>query len=219
MRILLIGPPGVGKGTQANLICSKYNLKHISTGDILRKYISDDSEIGKRISNYGIDCGKFVSDDLVNSIVSQLKSDKILDQSYLLDGYPRTVSQAEFYINNILNKNEKYLVIYLSTSNEYILNRISNRLTCINCGNIYNLQNDLPKIYGKCDICGNWLIIRSDDKVNILKERLEIYYRITSRVVDYFRNLDVLYEIDASYGINEIFSQVKKVIGEYYDLY
>lgn len=219
MKILLVGPPGVGKGTQANLICNRYNIRHISTGDILRKYIADDTDIGKKILNYGIECGRFVSDDLVNSIVSQLKSDKILGQSYLLDGYPRTVSQAEFYVNNILNENDKYLVIHLNTSNEYILDRISNRLTCINCGNIYNLQNDLPKIYGKCDICGNRLIIRSDDNINIFKNRLEIYDKMTSKVVDYFRNLDVLYEIDASYKINEIFSQVKKIIGEYYDLY
>lgn len=218
MKILLIGPPGVGKGTQANLICKEYKLKHISTGDILRKYASYKNEIGREILNSCIDSGKFVSDELINNIVNNLKNEKVLNQPYLLDGYPRTLFQAKFYINNILSKDDKYLVIYLSTSNEYILNRISNRLTCINCGRIYNLQNDLPKIYGKCDICKGQLRVRSDDKINIFKERLEIYYKMTFKLVEYFRNLDVLYEIDASYGIDEIFGKVKRVIGEYYDL-
>lgn len=219
MNVLLIGPPGVGKGTQSKLICNEYNIKHISTGDILRKHIVDNTEIGKEISSYGIDSGNFISDSLMNKILYQMKIDNILDDSYLLDGYPRTLSQAEFYINNILDKDQKYLVLHLNTDNQYILNRISNRLTCINCGSIYNLQNDLPKICGKCDKCGSNLIKRSDDKINIFKERLEIYYSITFKVVEYFRSLDVLYEIDASNDINEIFNQIKKVIGEYYDLY
>lgn len=219
MKILLIGPPGVGKGTQSKLICDEFNIRHISTGDMLRKHIVDKTEIGNQILKYGIDRGNFIPDSLINKLVNEMKLEGSLTESYLLDGYPRTISQAKFYTETILDKYSKYLVIHLNTDIEYILNRISNRLTCIGCGNSYNLQNNSPKVAGKCDICGSKLIKRSDDNINVFEDRLEIYYKNTVKVIEYFDNLDVLYEVNASQGINEIFSKIKTIIGEYYGSY
>lgn len=219
MKILLIGPPGVGKGTQSKLICDEFNINHISTGDILRKHIMNGTEIGKQILKYGIDKGNFIPDDLINDLVNQMKLEGSLRGSYLLDGYPRTISQAKFYTDTILDKYSKYLVVYLNTDIEDILNRVSNRLTCIGCGTSYNLKNNAPKTAGICDKCGSQLIKRADDYVNILKDRLEIYYKNTVNIIKYFEDLNVLYEVNASQGINEIFSEIKRIIGEYYDSY
>lgn len=219
MKILLMGPPGVGKGTQSKLVCGFYNLNHISTGDILRKHIDECTEIGKIINKFDINQGKFVPDDLINKLVWQIGKDGLLKQSYLLDGYPRTFNQALFYVNEILDKSSKYMVIYLNTDREYILNRISQRRVCISCGNVYNLKEISPKVFGVCDKCGNKLIQRLDDRLDIFKKRLEIYDNITFDIVKYFDSLSVLFEVDASGKINDVFNKIKSIIGEYYDLY
>lgn len=219
MKILLMGPPGVGKGTQSKLICDFYNLMHISTGDILRNHINEGTEIGKVIKKFDIHKGKFVPDYLINDLVKQIHDKDVYFDSYLLDGYPRTVDQAKFYVNEILKKDSKYMVIHLSANKDFILDRICNRVTCGKCGNVYNLKTKSPKIHGICDECGNNLVKRQDDDIEIFKKRLEIYNNVTYATINYFRELKVLFEVDASGEVEFIFNKIKNVIGEYYDLY
>lgn len=218
MKILLIGPPGVGKGTQSRLICDFFGVRHISTGNILRRHISDCTDMGRIISKFDINKGKFVPDDLVNDLVYKMKQDGRLTSSYLLDGYPRTLNQALFCVENIL-KNDKYIVIYLNSSKDDILNRILKRRVCENCNRVYNLDKFVPKVQGVCDECGGKLIQRLDDTREIFGNRLKVYFEITSEIVRYFKNLNVLYEVNASGNVEDIFNNIKNIVGEYYDLH
>ncbi len=218
MKILLIGPPGVGKGTQSKLVCEFFSVEHISTGDILRKHVYDCTGIGKFISRSDLNEGKFVQDDTINNLVYKMKEEGILTSSYLLDGYPRTMNQALFCVTNIL-RDSKYIVIYLNSDKADILNRILRRRVCINCGTVYNLENFVPKSQGVCDRCGGNLIHRSDDTKKVFHNRLKIYYEMTSGIIEYFRSLNVLYEIKASGSVEDVFNNIKDVVGEYYDLY
>lgn len=219
MKILLMGPPGVGKGTQSKLICNFYKIEHISTGDILRNHISKFSDIGQMINESHINNGNFVQDKLINNLMSEICLNYLFDKSYLLDGYPRTLNQSIFYVNKILTKSSKYLVIYLNADRNYILDRINYRLICPECNTIYNMKGNSPAICNICDKCGNKLIKRLDDKVDILRKRLEIYDKLTTKAIDYFIKLNVLFEVNASGDIGDVFNNIKDIIGEYYDLY
>lgn len=216
MRILLIGPPGVGKGTQSKLICEFYKIKHISTGDILRKHISDCTSIGKLINEFDINSGKLVQDELINNLVKDICDERLSNNFYLLDGYPRTINQALFYVNKISSKFSKYMVIYLNADRKYILNRVSQRRICSNCGSVYNLEK---KFSNKCDLCGNKLIQRLDDRYDVFQQRLEIYDKTTIDIVNYFCSFGVLFEIDGSGEVDYVFNNIKNIVGEYYDLY
>lgn len=220
MKILLIGPPGVGKGTQSKLICDFYKIEHISTGDILRKHISESTHIGNMIDESHINSGRLVEDELINSLMSEMCANYLSNKSYLLDGYPRTLNQAKFYTNNILgNPSTKYVVIYLTTDREHILDRINHRLVCSECGCVYNIKNISPNVCNTCDRCGNKLTRRADDDINVFKKRLEIYDQFIPDVINYFKKFNVLYEVDALGDISDVFNNIKDIIGESYDLY
>lgn len=218
MKILLIGPPGVGKGTQSKLICDFFKIKHISTGDILRKHIYDSTHMGSIISKFDIDKGNFVPDKLVNDLIYEMNENNMLASSYLLDGYPRTINQAVFCTENIL-KDSKYIVIYLNSSRENILNRILKRRICQKCGKVYSLKDFDEKLSKVCDDCGGGLVQRPDDTKDVFNNRLSIYYKITSDIIEYFRDLNVLYDVEASGEIVDIFNNIRNIIGEYYDLH
>ena len=219
MRILLIGPPGVGKGTQSKFICSNYNLSHISTGDILRKQIEENTDIGKIAVTYNINKGNFVPDDIINSLIKNMFDNGFLSDFYLLDGYPRNINQAVFFNDIILNKCDKYMVIYLNADKEYILNRILWRRICLSCGNVYNLKKDVLFKEGICNNCGGKLVQRPDDNYDIFDKRFKLFHELAIDMVKYFRELNVLFEINASDEKDEVFYKIKKIIGENYDQY
>lgn len=219
MKILLMGPPGVGKGTQSKLICDFYKIEHVSTGNILRNHIKNSTYIGDVINEFHINNGDFVQDKLINDLMSEICVNYLCNKSYLLDGYPRTLNQSIFYVNKILTKSSKYLVIYLNADRKHILDRINHRWICSECGIVYNIKKNNSLISNICNKCGNKLIRRSDDKVDIFMKRLEIYDKLTKKAINYFNKFSVLFEVNASGDVNDVFNNIKDIIGEYYDLY
>lgn len=214
MRIILMGPPGVGKGTEAELLIKHYQIPHISTGNIFRSLFNGTSEIGK-IAKFHIDQGELVPDDITNQIVKErLESDDVKD-GFLFDGYPRNIAQAKAFEEILANKGWKLdAVINISAPDELIIKRISGRRVCSFCGAVYHVNNKPPKVEGICDKDGHKLIHRVDDMESTVKRRLRIYNHQTAPIIHYYNHLDVFFEIDGSQTISHTNEQVMKVLGE-----
>lgn len=213
-NIILIAPPAAGKGTQAKLIASTYNLPHISTGDLLRKEINDQSEIGLQVKAV-LDSGKLVSDDIIFTLLENriIESDCI--GGYILDGVPRTLVQAEKYLKMIEKLNYPLGdVIYINLPKEEARKRIVGRLSCSNCGAIYNDQfEDMkPITFETCDKCGEHLIKREDDTDQVFNERFQIYENQTLPLIDFFTSKGVLFTVNSGINKEATFADVKKVI-------
>lgn len=209
MNIIFIAPPGAGKGTQAELICEKYNFDRISTGALIREAINKKDEKAEELKNL-IEQGILVNDDFVLDLIEE-KIVKV--NNYIFDGFPRNLNQAHL-IDNLLNKFEKSIdyVIYLKIDQESALERIIERITCLNCGHMYNSQ-DKPKKDYLCDICGHKLVKRFDDNLESFKKRFDTYMTETIPVIEYYRNKKLLYEIDGNLDKFEIFKQIESIIG------
>ncbi len=210
MRLILLGPPGVGKGTQAKLLSQKYNIPQISTGDILREAVSEGTALGKEAKKY-MDQGDLVPDDIILGMVEEtLQSDKCKD-GFILDGFPRTVPQAEG-LTKIMEKRNIQLdaVISLEVDDQVVIDRLSARRTCVDCGAIYNLKTNPPEEEGICDKCGGELILRDDDKPETIKNRLDVYKKQTEPLVDYYRKKDVLVTINGGGSIDEIQQEIQE---------
>ncbi len=202
MILILLGPPGSGKGTQAKLIAEKYGLEHISTGDIFRAKKDEDSELGKEIREL-IDNGKYISDELTIKIVKEkLES---LDKEYILDGFPRTELQAE----KLKEFSEITHVIYIDVSEETLVMRLSSRLMC-SCGESYNKITKKPKADNKCDKCGKELFQREDEKPEVVAERLKVYKEKTEPLLEFYK--DVLIKIDGEPDILTVFKEIEEVL-------
>ncbi len=212
MIIVMLGNIGTGKGTQGKLIMENYNIPYISTGDIFRENIKNNTELGLKVKSI-LNNGKLVSDELVNEIVF----DKIKNlDSFVIDGYPRTINQAENFENFINNLNKKLDIVFLIVvSEENIIKRLTGRRICPECGRIYNIYFDKPKEDEICNFDGEKLIQRGDDKVEIVKKRMEEFKKSTEPVIEYYRNKNILYEIDGEKEIFEVFSDIKRVIDDY----
>lgn len=212
MRIILLGTPGGGKGTQAKLICDHLSIPHISTGDIFRTKIKEGSPEGKEISEY-MQKGQLVPDRLTISLVEErLKKDDCL-KGFLLDGFPRDENQAKA-LDLILKKKEEHIdfVFLIDVPKEIIVDRILGRRVCPKCGESYHIKYNPPKIEGKCDVCGTALIHRADDQEDIILDRLTIYSQTTAPILDFYQEKGILHKIQGDGSIQDIFSQISEIV-------
>jgi len=212
MNIILLGPPGGGKGTQARFITEKFGIPQISTGDMLRDAVTNKTDLGLKAKEY-MDAGKLVPDDLVIKIVEErLKRDDCKD-GFILDGFPRTLLQAEA-LDKILTRMSKKIdyVINIDVPAEDIVKRLTSRRICKKCGNIYNLLSNPPKIDGRCDICGGELYQREDDKEETVRRRLQVYKEDTEPLIMYYKSKGVLKTIDGRKDIDDVKNLIERTI-------
>ena len=212
MNILIMGPAGAGKGTMSDLILKEYDIPHISTGDMLRENVRNNTELGKMAKTY-MEAGKLVPDDVINAMVEDRLQQPDCQKGYLLDGFPRTLVQAEEF-KNIAAKIGKPVesVIALEVDFDQLVDRITGRRICPKCGAIYHIRNHAPKVEGICDECGAELTQRKDDTVEQLKVRMEEYDKSTKPVIDFFEPLGVVSHINAGQAKDLVFAEVKKAL-------
>jgi len=209
----MLGAPGAGKGTQAKLIADKYQIPHISTGDIFRANIKDGTELGMKAKSY-MDAGGLVPDELVIDLVVDRLTWEDAKNGYVLDGFPRTIPQAEALTKALAEKGEKIdAAIDIDVPDENIINRMGGRRACVACGATYHIVNIPPKVEGKCDKCGADLILRDDDKPETVKNRLEVYHEQTQPLIDYYKAEGVLKEVDGTVDMNDVFNAIVQILG------
>lgn len=212
--IILIAPPAAGKGTQAKLLSSKYRIPHISTGDLLRKAISDQTELGNMVKET-MENGQLVSDDIVLQLLEKRITEPDCQNGYILDGFPRTVNQAQSYLK-LLEKLNRPLgdIIYLDASKEVIKTRIIGRLSCPACGAVYNdlVEDNKPKKFGTCDLCNGPLSKRSDDNEETFEKRYDAFMKETYPLLDYFRKVGHLFTVGSGISKERTFSEIEKII-------
>lgn len=214
LRTILLGPPGAGKGTQAVKIVEKYGIPHISTGDIFRENIKKGTEIGKKAQEY-MNKGELVPDDLVIAIATARLLEDDCKNGFLLDGFPRTVYQAEKLDEFLEAHNSKIdKVVDISVGKEELMIRLTGRRVCKKCGASYHIVNIPPKKEGVCDICGGPLIQRDDDNAETAANRIEVYEEQTRPLVDYYKKAGNLVLIDGTTGLENVFADIVRALGE-----
>lgn len=203
MRLIFLGAPGTGKGTQASVLAEKYNIPQISTGDILRKAVAEGTELGKKAKSI-MDSGGLVSDDIIIGLIEERLSQPDAQSGYILDGFPRTIKQAE-ELDNLLPEDKAIdAVIYFDVPAEEIVDRLTSRRTCSVCGKNYNMKTDPPPPDNKCRVCGGEIIQRDDDKEETVRNRLSVYNEKTAPLVEYYEKQKKLYRIDGSKEVEEV---------------
>lgn len=214
MRIIMLGAPGAGKGTQAKKITSRYSIPHISTGDIFRANIKNGTELGKKAKTY-IDQGHLVPDELVVDIVIDRVQQQDCADGYVLDGFPRTIPQAEALDKALAEMGQSIdYAINVEVPDENIVQRMSGRRACVNCGATYHIVYAPTKIENVCDTCEGELILRDDDKPETVQERLNVYHEQTQPLIDYYTQQDKLVEVDGTIDIEKVFDAIVKILGE-----
>lgn len=209
MKIIFIGPPGSGKGTQAKRLASHYAIPHISTGDMLREAVADGTELGREAAPI-MASGGLVSDDLMIGIIDHRLARSDAGKGFILDGFPRTLVQAEKLDGLVGNGNESLRVLQLLVPDDAIVRRITMRRTCVQCGAIYHLENNPPANDSVCDRCGAEVIARADDTEEAVRRRLEAFHRQTIPVATYYRSKSVLREVDGIGPVDEVFERIEK---------
>ena len=212
LNILLLGAPGAGKGTQAQMIKEKYHIPHISTGDMFREAIRNKTPIGLLADSY-ISKGNLVPDDVTIALVKERLSQDDCANGYLLDGFPRTIVQAEALaqLSNEINRPID-LVINIDVDESLLIDRISGRRMCKGCGASYHIKNLPPKVEGVCDVCGGELYIRKDDNVDALKVRLENYHDQTQPLIDFYANCGLIATVQGDTGLENVFEAISDII-------
>ena len=209
MRIILLGAPGVGKGTQAKMLCEHYAIPHISTGDILRQHVQDKTELGRKAETL-MSKGQLVPDDLILALVENRLGEEDAAAGFLLDGFPRTLPQA-VGIDALLGRHDTAIdgIIAIDVDQKVLQSRLVARRSCPQCGTVYNLVIAPPKVNDICDVCGHkGLVQREDDKPATIRERLEVYHQHTAPLLSYYRPSGLLHEIDGDGKVDGIFQSI-----------
>ncbi len=213
MKIIMLGAPGAGKGTQAKKIAAKYDIPHISTGDIFRANIKNQTELGVKAKGY-MDKGLLVPDELVVDLVADRITQDDCTKGFVLDGFPRTIPQAESLDAALVKMNQKMdFAIDVDVPDEVIVTRMGGRRACVDCGGTYHLKYMPTKVEGICDNCGGELILRSDDEPSTVLKRLGVYHEQTQPLIDYYSTVGILKSVDGTQDIDVIFDQIVVIVG------
>ncbi len=213
MKIIMLGAPGAGKGTQAKMIAAKYNIPHISTGDIFRANLKNGTELGLKAKTY-MDKGLLVPDELTLMLIMDRFKDADCKNGYVLDGFPRTIPQAEALTKALKeNSDDIDFAINVDVPDENIVNRMSGRRACLKCGATYHIKFNAPKKENVCDACGETLVQREDDKPETVLNRLNVYHKQTQPLIDYYNNAGKLKTVDGTRDMNEVFSDITDILG------
>ena len=207
MKLVFLGPPGAGKGTQAKIVSERHKIPHISTGDIFRENMKKQTELGKKAAEYS-NKGLLVPDEVTNGMVEKRLKESDCKNGFILDGYPRTIPQAEF-LDSIMKIDK---VINFELSDEEVVKRISGRRTCSKCGTAYHLLYMKPKKNSICDKCNSPLVQREDEKPEVVKKRLEVYKKQTSPLIDYYKKKKLLVDVDAYPSIGEVTEKIMQLL-------
>ena len=211
VRAVLLGPPGSGKGTQAILLCEKFNAVHLSTGDILRRHVREGTPLGMEAREY-MERGELVPDRVVNEMVEH-ELDGLSDRGFVLDGYPRTVGQAGFLEKTLARRGIPLtLVLYLDVPHREVIERLSARRVCPNCGATYNMRLTPPREDQVCDRCGSRLVQRPDDRAEVVERRLEVYEEETRPLLEFYGQRCLLERVPALGTVEDVFRRVAQVV-------
>lgn len=214
MKIIMLGAPGAGKGTQAKLIAEKYGIPHISTGDIFRANIKDGTQLGREAKEY-MDKGLLVPDELTVKILLDRVAKEDCKDGYVLDGFPRTIPQAKVLDAALCEIGDQVdFAVNVDVPDENIVNRMGGRRACVSCGATYHVQFNAPKQEGVCDSCGEKLILRDDDKPETVQKRLNVYHEQTQPLINYYKKAGVLKEVDGTKNMEEVFKDIVNILGD-----
>ncbi|MCI8738405.1 MAG: adenylate kinase [Lachnospiraceae bacterium] len=212
MKIIMLGAPGAGKGTQAHMIAEKYHLPHVSTGDIFRANIKNGTELGKEAKGY-MDRGELVPDELTVRILLDRVAQEDCKNGYILDGFPRNIPQAEVLEKELEKLGEKIdAAIDMEVPDESIIRRMSGRRACSSCGATYHIVNVPPKKEGICDVCGEALILRDDDKEETVQKRLDVYHEQTQPLIEFYTKKGILKTVDGTQDMMSVFQTITKIL-------
>ena len=214
MRLIMLGAPGAGKGTQAAKVAEKYQIPHISTGDIFRANIKNGTELGKKAKSY-MDAGGLVPDELVCDLVADRIAQDDCEKGFILDGFPRTIPQAEALDKAVEKLGTKIdYAVDIEVPDENIIERMSGRRACLGCGATYHIKYNAPKTENVCDTCGGSLVLRDDDKPETVKKRLDVYHTQTQPLIDYYSARGNLLTVDGTQSLDDVFASIISKLGE-----
>lgn len=214
MKIIMLGAPGAGKGTQAKMIAEKYSVPHISTGDIFRANIKEGTELGKEVKSY-MDQGLLVPDELTVRILLDRVSREDCSGGYILDGFPRTIPQAQVLEQELAKMGDAIdFAIDVEVPDEEIIGRMTGRRACVGCGATYHIVHIPPRQEGICNECGKELILRDDDKLETVKKRLDVYHEQTQPLIEFYAEKGILRTIDGTAPMQDVFTVIGTILGE-----
>jgi len=214
LAIIMLGPPGAGKGTQARMMSEKLGFPHISTGDILREALKNQTDLGRKAKAY-MESGALVPDELVDAIVAERLARSDCTNGFILDGYPRTVNQAEFLRTIFDQDGTRILTVGVEVRDSVLIDRLSSRWTCPKCQKMFNSKLDPGKANGRCDACGSALVQRKDDTAEVIAERLQVYHRATQPLIRYYEERGSYAEFDGDRAVDEVFGSIMNKVADY----